>query len=159
MVNIVVLGASPEGKEVVERPGELVARVCVNGLEKAKDDPDVHGQDVEVLGDSAPHDGDTNGAEAQSHDFNWRSVLGSKTEGSRILVVNLVNGLVEGTPVEGAVHPVVPCILEDKEDCDLVGHLVERWEWDTGAEAEELSHRVEEPEELVSTRSLLTILQ
>lgn len=94
MVNIVVLGASPEGKEVVERPGELVARVCVDGLEEAEDNPDVHGEDVEVLGDGAPHDGDTNGTETQAHDFNGRRVLGGKTEGSRVLVVNLVHGLV-----------------------------------------------------------------
>ena len=45
------------------------------------------------------------------------------------------------------VGPVVPCVLHDEEDCDLVGHLVERWEWDAGAEAEELSHGVEEPGE------------
>jgi len=146
VVNVVVLSASPEGQEVVERPGELVARVCVDGLEEAKDDPDVHGQDVEISGDGAPHDGNTNGTEAQAHDFNWRGVLSGETEGSRVLMVDLVNGLVEGTPVEGAVHPVVPCVLEDEEDCNLVGHLVERREGNASAEAEELSHGVEEPD-------------
>ena len=48
MVNVVVLSASPERKEVVERPGELVTRMCVDGLEQAEDNPDVHGQDVKV---------------------------------------------------------------------------------------------------------------
>ena len=147
VMNIVVLGASPEGKEVVERPGKLVARVCVDGLEEAEDDPDIHGQDVEVLGDCAPHDGNTNGTETQAHDFNWRCVLGSETEGSGVLVVDLVNGLVEGTPVERAMHPVVPCILEDEKDCDLVGHLVNGREGNLGAEAKVLGHRVEEPGE------------
>lgn len=152
VVNIVVLSASPEGKEVVERPGELVARVCVDGLEETEDDPDVHGQDVEVLGDCAPHDGNTNGTETQAHDFNGRCVLSSETEGGRVLVVDLVDGLVEWTPVESAVHPVVPCIFKDEENCDLVGHLVNRREWDLGAEAKVLGHRVEEPgEDHVST--------
>jgi hypothetical protein len=61
------------------------------------------------------------------------------------LVVDLVYGLVEGAPVEGAVSPVVPCVLEDEEDCDLVGHLVDGREWDVGTEAKVLSHGVEEP--------------
>lgn len=145
VMDIVVFGASPEGKEVVERPGKLVARVCVDGLEQAKDDPDVHGQDVEILGDGAPHDGNTDSTETQAHDFNGRCVLGSETEGGRVLVVDLVDGLVEGTPVESAVHPVVPCIFEDEEDCNLVGHLVNGRERNLGAEAKVLSHRVEEP--------------
>ena len=147
MVNIVVLGASPEGKEVVERPWELVPRVCVDGLEEAEDDPDVHGQDVEILGDGAPHDGNANGTETQAHDFNGRRVLGGETEGSRVLVVNLVHGLVKRTPVEGAVHPVVPCIFKDEEDCDLIGHLVNGRERNASAEAEELGHGVEKPGE------------
>lgn len=58
-----------------------------------------------------------------------------------------MDGLVEGTPVEGAVSPVVPCILKDEEDCNLVGHLVNGREWDFGTEAEILCHRVEEPAE------------
>lgn len=76
-----VLGASPEGKEMVKRPGELVARVCVDGLEETQDNPDVHCQDVEVLGDGAKYDGDTNSTETQAHDFDWRGVFGSKTKG------------------------------------------------------------------------------
>ena len=147
MVNVVVLGTSPEGKEVVKRPGELVAGVCIDGLEEAEDDPDVHGQDVKVLGDGAPDDRDTDGTETQAHDFNRRGVLGSETEGSGVLVMDLVDGLVEGTPVESAVHPVVPCVLKDEEDSDLVGHLPDGREWNLGAEAEELSHGVEEPGE------------
>ena len=49
--------------------------------------------------------------------------------------------------MESAVHPVVPCIFEDEEDCDLVGHLVNGREGNLGAEAKVLGHRVEEPEE------------
>ena len=43
------------------------------------------------------------------------------------------------------VHPVVPCVLEDKEDGDLVGHLVDAGKRNRGLEAEVLTHRVEEP--------------
>lgn len=49
-----VVSTGPEREEVVERPGELVAGVRVDGLEDTENDPDVHGQDVEVLGDGAP---------------------------------------------------------------------------------------------------------
>ena len=54
VVNIVVVSTGPEREEVVERPGELVAGVRVDGLEDTKNNPDVHGQDVKVLGDGAP---------------------------------------------------------------------------------------------------------
>lgn len=49
--------------------------------------------------------------------------------------------------MESAVHPVVPCIFKDEEDCDLIGHLVNGRERNASAEAEELGHRVEEPGE------------
>ena len=44
------------------------------------------------------------------------------------------------------VGPVVPCVLHDEEDCDLVGHLVKRRERDVGIETEVLAHRVEKPD-------------
>lgn len=48
----------------------------VDGLEKAKDDPDVHSEDVKVAGDCTPQDGNADGADAQDHDFDRRSVFG-----------------------------------------------------------------------------------
>ena len=54
MVNIMVLSTSPEGKEVMQAPGEFVTAVRIDGLEHAKDDPGVHCKDVEILGDGAP---------------------------------------------------------------------------------------------------------
>jgi len=53
----VVVSTSPDWQEVVERPGELITRVRVDGLEHTQRDPDVHGEDVEVLGDGAPDEG------------------------------------------------------------------------------------------------------
>jgi len=108
VVSVMVVSASPERKEVVQAPWELVAGVCVNGLEKTKDDPGVHGENMEVLGDAAPDDWTTKSTETENHDFNRRSVLGGQTEWSRVLVVDLVNHLVERSPVKSAVHPIVP---------------------------------------------------
>lgn len=60
-------------------------------------------------------------------------------------MVDFVDVFVEGTPVEGSVGPVVPCVFEDEEDGDLVGDCEEGREGDAGREAEVLSHWVEKP--------------
>lgn len=62
-------------------------------------------------------------------------------------MVDLVNGLVERTPVQGTVGKVVPGILHHKEDRDLVGHGPHGREGNRGGKTEELSHWVEEPVE------------
>lgn len=80
MMDIVVLGASPERQEMVQAPREVIAAVCVDGLEEAKNDPDIHGEDVEIAGDCAPQDRDTDGADAQDHDLDRRGVFRSHTE-------------------------------------------------------------------------------
>jgi hypothetical protein len=48
--------------------------------------------------------------------------------------------------VHGAVDPVVPGILENEEDGNLEGHLIDTRERNGVAEAEELAHGVEEPD-------------
>ena len=103
MVKIVVVGTGPERQEVVKTPGEFVTTVGINGLEQTQDNPNVHGEDVKVSGESAPEDGATDGTKAQEHHFNRRRVLGSQTERSGVLMVNLVDSLVERTPVKSAV--------------------------------------------------------
>ena len=147
MVNVVVLSASPEGKEVVQAPGELVTAVRINGLEKAEDNPAVHGQDVKILSESAPNDGTSNGTKTENHNFDGGGVFSGEAKGSRVLVVDLVDVLVEeGAGVHGAVGPIVPGVLHDEEDGDLVGHLVERRERNAGLETEVLAHGVEQPD-------------
>ena len=147
VVDVVVLGAGPERQKVVQAPGELVAAVGIDGLEKTDDDPDVHGQEVEVLGDGAPHDGYTDSSETQNHDLNGRGILGGETKGSRVLVVDLVDVLVqERAGVHGAVGPVVPRILADEEDGELVCYLVDAGEGDRRLEAKVLAHGVEQPD-------------
>jgi hypothetical protein len=61
-------------------------------------------------------------------------------------MVDLVDVLVKRAPVHGAVNPVMPCILQDEEDSNLVGHLEKGRERHGGAETKELAHRVEEPD-------------
>lgn len=65
MMHIMVVSARPKGKEMMQTPRKLVAAVGVNGLEEPQDDPQVHGQDVQVAGYGAPEDGDADGAEAE----------------------------------------------------------------------------------------------
>jgi hypothetical protein len=147
VVNVVVLSSGPERQEVVQAPGELVAAVGIDGLGQTEHNPDVHGKDVKVLGDGAPNDGDTDRTETQDHDLNRRSVFSGETEGSRVLVMDLVDVLVqERACVHSTVHPIVPCIFEDEEDGDLVCHLVDARERNRGLEAEVLAHRVEQPD-------------
>lgn len=141
-----MIGASPERQEMMQGPGELKAGMRVDGLEQAEHDPDVHGQDVQVLGDGAPEDGGADRAEAEQHDLDRAGVLGREAEGGRVLVVDLVDVLVQRAPVQGAVQPVVPRVLEHEEDGDLVGHGEEGGEGDGGCQAEVLGHRVEEPD-------------
>ena len=146
MVNVVVLSSSPEGQEVVQAPGELVAAVGVDGLEQTDDNPGVHGQNVKVLCDGAEDNGNSDSAKAQNHDFDGRRVFSRETKGGGVLVVDLVDVLVEeGACVHGAVSPVVPRVFQDEEDCDLIGHLVQAREGDGGREAKVLAHGVEQP--------------
>ena len=60
-----------------------------------------------------------------------------------------MNGLVEGTPVEGTVREVVPSILHHKEDGNLVGHSPKGGEGNRGREPEELGHRVKQPKKRI----------
>lgn len=145
MMDVMMFGAGPEREEVVQAPGELVAAVGVDGLEQPADDPDVHGQDVEVPGHGAYQDGRSDGAEAQDHDFDGGRIFCGETEGSRVLMVDLVDALVQGTPVEGSVAPIMPGIFEDEEDGDLVCDGEELGEGHAGLHAEVLRHWVEQP--------------
>lgn len=107
---------------MVQAPREIIAAMRVDGLEEAKDDPDVHREDVKIARDCTPQDGNADGTDAQDHDFDRRSVFRGQAEGRRVLVVDLVDVLVERTPMQRPVRPVVPSVFEHEEDGDLVGH-------------------------------------
>ena len=69
VVNIMVLSAGPEGQEVVQAPGELIATVRINCLEQAEDDPNVHGQYVKISSNRTPEDWRANGTQPQYHNL------------------------------------------------------------------------------------------
>lgn len=75
----------------------------VNGLEKTKDDPAVDSHNVKIATESAVEDGTSKGTGSEDEDFSGMSVLSSETEWRRVLVVNLVDVLVQGTPVKRTV--------------------------------------------------------
>lgn len=103
VVQVVVVSTSPERKEVVKAPWELVATVGINGLEETQHDPNVHCQDMQVTGERTPHNWTPDSTESKDHNFNWRSIFSSQAKGSGILVVNFVDGFVKGAPVESTV--------------------------------------------------------
>ena len=122
VVKIMVVSARPEWQEMMETPRELVAAVSVDSLEQPQYNPNVHGENVEVTGYCTPEDRAANSTETENHNFDRRSIFSCHAKGGRILVVDLVNSLVKGTPMKCSVREVVPCILKHKEDCNLVGH-------------------------------------
>ena len=146
VVHVVVLGTGPEGHEVVQAPGKVVARVGVDGLPQPQHDPDVDCQDVQIVGEAAPDDGQAHSAKAEAHDFDRRRVLGREPEGRRVGVVDLVDVAVERAPVQRAVEPVVPGVFHDEEDGDLVGHLGPVRERHARVHAKVLAQGVEEPD-------------
>lgn len=80
--------------------------MCVDGLEETKDDPDVDGEDVQVLGKVAPEQRTADGSSAEDEHFSRVSVLGSEAKRRRVLVVQLMNVLVE----QRCMQSLVGCI-------------------------------------------------
>lgn len=130
MVHVMVIGAGPEGKEVMQTPGEFVAGVSIDGLEEAEDDPNIHGDNMQVFCERTEGDGDSDASEGEDHGFKGRGILCGKTEGCAVLMVQLVNQLVQAGLMESAVEPVMPGIFEDEEQGDLPGHGNPRREGD-----------------------------
>lgn len=100
MMEIVVISTGPEGEDMLERPREVVSAVSIDGLEETKDDPDVHGEYVEVTSAKDVENRASDRPSTENEDFGWMGVLSSKAEGSRIFVVNFMDVLVHGTPME-----------------------------------------------------------
>lgn len=145
VVRVVVVGSGPDGQEVPQAPGEVVARVGVNGLEKTQNNPHVHGDQVKVASQGDPENRTTNSSNGKQHNLDGGGVFRSEAERRRVRVVQLVDVLVEWAVVQGAVEPVVPGVLHDEENSDLVGHLEPRRERYSVVHTEEGSNRVEEP--------------
>lgn len=99
VVEIVVIGSGPEREPVSERPGEVVSRVSVDSLEQSEGDPNVHGEDVQVVSEETVEERSRDGSLSENQDLQWMSVLGSETDGCAVGVVLLVNVLVQRSPV------------------------------------------------------------
>jgi len=146
VVDIVVIGTGPKGEEVMQAPGKFVPGVSIDGLEQAPDDPQVHCQDMEIFGEAAEDDRDTDSTEGEDHGLDRRSVFSSKAERRAVLMVQLVNHFVQARCVKQSVKPIMPCVFEDKEQSDLPCHLGPMRERNGCRQAEVLSHRMEEPD-------------
>ena len=95
-----VVSTCPEGEDVLEGPWKIVSAVSIDSLEETENDPDVHGEDVEVPGTKDVKNRTGDRSSTENEDLSRMSVLSSKAEGSRVFVVNFVNVLIHGTPVE-----------------------------------------------------------
>ena len=146
MMNIMMLSPRPEGQEVMQAPRKIVTAMRVDRLEQTQHNPDIHCQYMQVPGDRAPDDGAEHRSEAQQHDLNWRRVFGCHPEGSAVLVVDLMDVLIQRTPMQRTMAPIVPRILDDEENRNLVRHREQAREGYTRAQPEILRHGVEEPD-------------
>lgn len=154
VVEVVVFSAGPQWEDVVEGPGEVVARVSVHGLPQTEDDPGVHGDDVEVAGEVAVEERSTDGAHAEDQDLQRVGVLSSETEGRRVLVMEFVNPAVERSVVKGLVGDVVPCVFNDEEESDLKNQSFEFGEGDLERLHAEGDGQGVEQEDLRNARSV-----
>jgi hypothetical protein len=82
VVEVVVVRAGPEGQEVAKRPGEVVARVGVDGLEETEGDPDVDGEDVQVVAEEAVEEWAGDGSLGEDEDLERVGVLGGLSAAS-----------------------------------------------------------------------------
>jgi hypothetical protein len=113
VVVVVVLGARPEGNPMPRAPREIVARVGLDRLEEPSDNPDVDGDDVKLdaslnkgrqLGRrQGKEEGTADCSGAEDEDLERVGVLGREAEGSRELVVELVDVLRRARKVEAGV--------------------------------------------------------
>ena len=155
MMNIMVISASPEWKEMAHAEREVVTAVGIDSLKQSEYDPDIHSQDVQVATQQTPDNGHADSSQAKNHDFDGGRVLGSKPKRRRVLMVDLVDIFVQRTPMQCSVSPVVPGVLHDKEDGNLIGHGQERRERNISAQPDKLRHWMEEPR-YMSDRTIAT---
>ena len=87
----------------MRRDARTITAVRIDGLEETEGDPDVHGEDVQVTAECAVEEGTRECASSEDEDLSGMRVLSSKTEGGGVLVVNLVDVLVQRTPVQSLV--------------------------------------------------------
>jgi len=146
VVEVVVVSTGPEGEYVLKRPREIVSAVSIDGLEETENDPDVHGEDVEVSGAKNVKNRASDCSSTENEDLGRMSVLSSKAEGSRVFVVNFVDVLIHGTPMEELMGKEVEHVFVNEEKCDLKDDFLPGREgYLPGAHSKTLSNRVKQP--------------
>lgn len=136
----------PEGKDMLEGPREIISRVSIDGLEQSESDPNVHGEDVEVLSEEAVEKRASEGSGSKDEDFSGVGVFSSEAEGGRVLVVDLVDMLIEGAVMEHLVSNIVEEVLKDEEECNLRSNGAQGRQGNlVGRHAESLSQGMEQP--------------
>jgi len=65
MMDIVIIGASPEGEEIVQAPRKIITAVRIDSLEETKSDPRIHRQNVKILGNGSEQDWYSNCTQAE----------------------------------------------------------------------------------------------
>lgn len=98
-----MLSTCPERKEVMKTPRKFVAGMCVDGLEQTQGDPEVDGEDVEIVEEHAPKERGADSSNTQQQNLNRRCVFGGKAEWCSVCVVDLVHASVERSPMERTV--------------------------------------------------------
>lgn len=91
-----MLGTTPEREDVVQAPGEVVAGVSVDGLMKTQGNPDIDGEDVQVVREVAIQERASNGAHSEDEDLERVRELGGEAERCAISVVQLVDLAIQG---------------------------------------------------------------
>lgn len=74
--------------------------MSVNSLEQPQNNPKIDSDDVEVFCESAVQDRAGNGTSSKNKHFSGVGVLGGKTEGCGVLVVDFVDVLVQNAGME-----------------------------------------------------------
>lgn len=120
--------------------------MCVDGLEKAKGDPNIHGNDVEIPGKEAVEQRAGDRPRPENGDLSRVGVLCSEAKGGRVLVVDLVDVFVEGSVVQRLVRKVVEYVFKNEEEGHLGYHISQRREGHLmRPHSKDLCHGVEQP--------------
>lgn len=121
MVNIMVVRTGPKRQKVVQAPWELIAAVRVDCLEETADNPQVHGQNMQISGECTPQNRGAYGTKAEDQDFYWGGVFCGKPKRCGILMMDFMDVFVEGAPMKCSMRPIMPRILNHKEYGNLIG--------------------------------------
>ena len=84
---------------MMQAPREVIATMSIDGLEEPEENPNVHREKMDILRQGTPDERAVDRSESEDRYFNRRSVFRRQAKRRRVLVMNLVDVLVEGTPM------------------------------------------------------------